>query len=67
LLGSVLLTFGLQLMLMYVPALQKVFNTQPLTMAELLWCLLASSIVFHAVELEKFIKHRIRNQPKKAA
>lgn len=67
LLGSVLLTFGLQLALMYVPALQKVFSTQPLTMTELLWCLVASSIVFHAVELEKFVKHRLRIRQKKSA
>ncbi|MDZ7613739.1 MAG: cation-translocating P-type ATPase C-terminal domain-containing protein [Flavobacteriaceae bacterium] len=53
---AVLLTFVLQMAVMYVPILQKVFHTQPLTWIELLFCLGLSSIVFWAVEIEKWIK-----------
>jgi len=53
---AVLLTFALQMAVMYVPILQKVFHTQPLTWIELLFCLGLSSIVFWAVEIEKWNK-----------
>jgi Ca2+-transporting ATPase len=56
LVGAVLLTFFLQLAILYVPALQEIFNVQPLTWKELALCILASSIVFHAVEAEKLFK-----------
>ena len=56
LIGSILLTFVLQLALIYVPFLQEIFSTQALTLLELLSCMLASLIVFHAVELEKLVK-----------
>ncbi len=56
LLGSVLLTFSLQLALIYVPFLQGIFSTKALTWQELLICLGVSSIVFHAVEMEKWIR-----------
>lgn len=60
--GAVLLTFLLQLALIYVPFLQKIFLTYPLTISELLICLALSSVIFHAVELEKWIKRRIREK-----
>jgi Ca2+-transporting ATPase len=53
LLGAVLLTFLLQLGTLYIPALNSIFKTQPLTRVELGVCFLASSLVFLAVELEK--------------
>ena len=53
---AVLLTFVLQMAVMYVPFLQKVFRTEPLSGLELLLCLGLSSIVFWAVEIEKWIK-----------
>jgi Ca2+-transporting ATPase len=56
LVGAVLLTFVLQLAILYVPALQEIFNVQPLTWKELAICILVSSIVFHAVEAEKLFK-----------
>jgi Ca2+-transporting ATPase len=56
LLGSVLLTFVLQLILIYVPFCHQVFNTQSLTWQEVLLCLGLSSIVFHGVELNKLIR-----------
>ncbi len=53
LLGAVLLTFGLQMATIYVPLLNPVFKTQPLSLVELLICLGAASVVFFAVEVEK--------------
>jgi Ca2+-transporting ATPase len=59
LLGAVLLTIALQLMTIYLPLLQPVFRTQPLSFTELMFCFGLSSIVFIAVEVEKFIKRRV--------
>jgi Ca2+-transporting ATPase len=55
LLYAVLLTIGLHLAVLYVPALNAVFHTTPLTAGELLACLLISSVVFFAVEVEKWL------------
>jgi len=57
LLGAFVLTFLLQMATIYVPALNPVFKTAPLTLAELVMTLLLSSIVFFAVELEKLVKN----------
>jgi Ca2+-transporting ATPase len=56
LIGAVLLTFLLQMALLYVPALQDIFSTKPLTIRELGGCILVSLIVFHAVEMEKLVR-----------
>jgi len=53
-LGAIVLTFVLQLALIYMPFLQEIFSTAPLTWWELLISLAASSIVFFAVELDKW-------------
>lgn len=53
---SVLFTFILQLSIIYVPAFNTLFKTQPLSMFELGICLALSMVVFHAVELEKWVK-----------
>jgi P-type Ca2+ transporter type 2C len=58
LLGAVLLTFILQLCTIYVPVMNKFFNTQPLTWDELLLAIGISSIVFVAVEMEKWWKRK---------
>jgi P-type Ca2+ transporter type 2C len=60
LVGAVLLTFALQLATIYVPWLNPIFKTTPLTAGELAVTLLLSSVVFLAVELEKAFK-RWRN------
>jgi Ca2+-transporting ATPase len=60
LVGSVELTFFLQMILIYWPAMNKIFHTQPLTGKELLFCIGMSVIVFHAVELEKYIRKKMR-------
>ncbi|WP_205510043.1 calcium-translocating P-type ATPase, PMCA-type [Longitalea arenae] len=59
LIGAIALTFILQIAIIYTPFLNKIFNTAPLTWRELGICLLISTITFHAVEFEKFIKKRM--------
>jgi Ca2+-transporting ATPase len=58
LMGAVLLSVGLQLATIYVPALQSIFSTAPLDVVELLLCLVLSSVVFFAVEIEKWLVRR---------
>jgi Ca2+-transporting ATPase len=60
LLGAVFLTFILQLGVIYLPFANELFKTQPLTLTELGICIGAAAIVFHAVELEKFVKQKLR-------
>ncbi|HDH04106.1 MAG TPA: cation-translocating P-type ATPase [Nitrospirae bacterium] len=54
LLGAVLLTFFLQMATIYVPVLNPIFRTAPLTAGELFITLALSSVVFIAVEIEKW-------------
>ncbi len=58
LLVAVLLTFGLQLAVIYVPALQSIFNTVALGLDELVLALVLSTVVFWGVELEKVLVRR---------
>jgi len=58
LLGAVVLTFLLQMAIIYIPAMNRIFKTEPLTAGELLIAIAASSIVFFAVEIEKWIVRR---------
>ncbi|MBP1723384.1 MAG: cation transport ATPase, partial [Deltaproteobacteria bacterium] len=60
LLAAVLLTIGLQFMIIYIPLLQSFFHTQALSGEEILLCLGLSSLVFWAVEIEKAIIRRRR-------
>jgi Ca2+-transporting ATPase len=63
LLGAVLLTFVLQLAVVYLPFLQGLFKTQSLPVSELLISLVLSTVVFWGVELEKwFLRRRARDQ-----
>ena len=57
-LGAALLTFALQLAVLYVPFLHPVFKTAPLSLNELAFCLVLSSVVFIAVEIEKALVRR---------
>ena len=56
LLGAIGLTLALQMLAIYLPPFQKVFRTEPLSPVELAICIFLSSLVFWAVELEKWIK-----------
>ncbi len=58
LLGAVLLTFALQMAILYVPSLQMVFRTAPLSAEELLICFGLSTVVFVSVEIEKWLFRR---------
>ncbi len=60
---ALLITFALQLMIIYTPFFNKIFRTQPLTFYELAITIAASSIVFWAVEIEKLIKRRAFHKP----
>jgi Ca2+-transporting ATPase len=58
LLGAVVLTFVLQMATVYVPILNPIFKTEPLTVNELMLTLALSSVVFFAVEVEKLIRRK---------
>jgi Ca2+-transporting ATPase len=45
-------------MVIYTPALNAIFHTQPLPMFDLGVCLLISSLVLFAVEIEKSLVRR---------
>jgi Ca2+-transporting ATPase len=59
LIGAIAITVVLQLMIIYLPFANEIFKTQPLTLKELLICIGMSAVVFHAVELEKWIKRKM--------
>ena len=58
LLAAVLITVALQLAVIYLPFLNDIFKTQPLTATELGFCFLLPVSVFVAVETEKWFKRR---------
>ncbi len=59
LLGAVLLTFILQVGVIYLPFANRIFKIQPLTFNELAISVALSLIVLAAVEIEKFIKQKL--------
>ena len=63
LLGAFVLTIALQMATIYVPVLNPIFKTEPLTFNELLFTLALSSIVFFAVEIEKLIRRQKKGAP----
>ncbi len=58
LLGAVVVTLALQLLAVYLPFFNTLFNTTPLTATQLLICMVLSSVVFVAAEVEKFFIRR---------
>ena len=58
LVGALLLTFALQMAVLYVPWLNPIFKTEPLDPGELALCLALSSVVFVGVEIEKALARR---------
>jgi P-type Ca2+ transporter type 2C len=58
LLGAVALMVTLQLAVIYAPILNRLFNTQPLRAVELAWTVVCGSIIFLAVEIEKWFRRK---------
>lgn len=58
LIGSVALTLVLQMGVIYWPPLQGIFKTAPLSGVELLMCVALSTLVFWAVECQKWAGRR---------
>jgi Ca2+-transporting ATPase len=51
----------MQMATIYVPFLNPIFKTQPLTATELGITLALSCVIFVVVEIEKFVKRRFQN------
>lgn len=60
LLAAVTMTIGLQVTVIYVPFLQQFMKTAALSPLELVYCILLSSVIFVAVEIEKWLWRRNR-------
>jgi P-type Ca2+ transporter type 2C len=60
LLAAVAFTIGLQIAAIYVPFLNGVLDTAPLTAGELAFCFILAGVTFVAVEVEKFLVRRGR-------
>lgn len=58
LLGTVLLTIGLQLLVIYHPFFNLIFHTTPLTTEELTVCCTLPFVVLIAVEIEKWLARK---------
>ena len=58
LLGTVILTIGLQLLVIYHPFFNLIFHTTPLTMEELTICCTLPFVVLFAVEIEKWLARK---------
>ncbi len=58
LIAALLLTFALQMAVLYVPWLNPIFKTEALSLAELAACLALGSVVFVGVEIEKALARR---------
>ncbi len=56
--ATVLFTLLLQMATIYLPAFNALFKTEPLSWGELALCLVLSSVVFFAVEIEKWLVRR---------
>lgn len=65
LIAAILLTFCLQLAVVYHPLMNQWFKTQPLSWEQLLACVGVAAVLFHAVEFEKWIKKMILIKKKK--
>jgi Ca2+-transporting ATPase len=55
---ALLFTFALQLATIYLPWLNPIFKTAPLSFEELAFCLAMSAVVFVGVEIEKWMIRR---------
>ena len=53
-----MLTVVLQLAVIYLPALNPLFKTEPLSLSELGVCFVLPLVVFVAVEIEKWLRRQ---------
>jgi Ca2+-transporting ATPase len=62
---TLIFTFLLQMVVIYLPAANEIFKTQPLTIQELFICIAAAAIIFYAVEMEKWVRFSLprKNSP----
>jgi P-type Ca2+ transporter type 2C len=58
LLGAIAGTLILQLLAIYLPFFNQIFGTNPLTLSQLLICMVLSTVVFWVIEFEKFLMRR---------
>ena len=58
LIGAIALTMILQLGVIYLPFMNTIFHTQPLTLYELLICIALSSTTLFVIEIEKWLIRR---------
>jgi Ca2+-transporting ATPase len=59
---AVLSTFLLQMAVIYLPFMNEIFHTSPLSIPQLSLCIGLSLVVFHAVELEKWVRRQLKKQ-----
>lgn len=65
-LGAIGISIGCQLLIIYLPFFNKLFNTSPLSWAEMGITVAISSMVFWAIELQKLIGRQRVNGPQPA-
>lgn len=58
LIGAVITTVVLQLIAVYAPFFNEIFNTTALTLEQLAICMVLSTVVFWGVEIEKLLMRR---------
>lgn len=58
LLGAVVGTVILQMLAVYTPFFNNLFNTNPLTLEQLALCLVLGTVIFWTAELEKLLIRR---------
>lgn len=63
---AVAVTFFLQLGTIYIPWMNHVFHTSPISLGELCMLLAVSSLIILAVELEKWLRRKSLTHPPKA-
>jgi Ca2+-transporting ATPase len=61
--AAIVLTISLQLAVVYLPALNRLFHTVPLDATELAVCVLAAVAIIVVVELEKWTRARLATLP----
>jgi Ca2+-transporting ATPase len=59
---AVLLTVILQVVILYLPFLGEFFHTVPLTLGEITLCFALAAVIYLSVEIEKYLRFRIRRR-----